>query len=208
MFIRVLAIMKNFQQMKKTTFTYIIVVLIVIIIASLSVVLLLRSIKGVEKENLETMMPVFVILVGVLPAVSVTIVTELIKQFNNLKLDREKRKTRLIEKREKIYANLLIELEGLYTPEDYCKKVRFFRNYRLAILYSPDNVLEKINRFLDLLVNSEIPQEKIIEARDEMQVEMRRDLIELKPIENTSIDVSGISNVGPGNPTTDDNCDD
>jgi hypothetical protein len=184
--------MENYISRRK-----LILLLITIIILGL-ISICIKSFLYLSSEKITALMPIIIVFIGVFPSAIVIIITEIIKYKTNLKILEQTKKDELLNKRIGHYTDLLNNIEGFYIPENEVLKGEFFKNFRVAWLYSDDNVIQAINNFLESVNkdNGTTTQEKRIELFKKIQFEMRKDIIALKPLEYTNLTAKDVSNVG------------
>ncbi len=127
--------------------------------------------------------------IGVLVTVIVTTLVAAVTWFKNEKSKRlEAQRTH----KEKIYTELITNLSGFYVNTfDLQKKERFILHYRLCWLYSPDEVIRKLNLFFTLVSKQASPDHTPAERENvvaELLLEMRKDLAFSKePLAETTL---------------------
>lgn len=160
---------------------------------------MVKQIKSIENEKLKTVLPIFLLLVGIIPTLLATTLSEIIKYKNSIILQNQQRKEEMFKKRERVYQKMIENIDGFYNSEDWDKKLIFFSADREAWLYCPDNVIKSVKRFTETLPKSSaFTDEEKFNRLSEMLIEMRNDLIKLETITQTNLTPSDLNRVGPG----------
>ncbi len=188
--------------MKKILINNNIVINIVIFICILLLIgIVVFSIFNWNLPNFkDSYLPLLVVVIGILPTVLITQISEL----NKIKFEKENREENrnyeLYKKREEIYNNITESIRSFNAlTNDSDKQKLFLATYQKSWLYCPDKIVQKIEEFIDAInvtTNKGVDHQKGNEIIQEIHLLMRRDLINLEKISETNLDWKNFKNVG------------
>ena len=112
---------------------------------------------------------------------------------------KEKRKYDLYIKKEQIYLSLQKNMWGFYDNSfDMKKQQNFVEDIQTAWLYCPDSIIFICNNFIKSRIkNSNISKEEAEKIISKLMLEMRKDLLSNKYLEETNLSTSDYLNVYP-----------
>lgn len=150
---------------------------------------------------LKPVLPIIAIIVGIIPNILYIYYNELEKRNFELHKRTIDRKFELYKMRESTYRELIKGMRGFYQDGNQELKELFFENLRVAWLYSPDHVIKKANEFVALTtprpdLGESNRQKLTAKLFGELILEFRKDLIDIKETDTTSLTPNDIKHVG------------